>query len=67
MGQRGVIGLIDKGTFLPLDLGVKIDLSGVCMGSDGLGFIVGNKGTVLRSLDGGVNWRHMLMTGEDHK
>lgn len=63
VGQRGVAALLVNNDILPLDLGVKKDLNGISFGSDGLGFIAGNKGIILRSLDGGKNWTPVFMDG----
>lgn len=64
------VGLMGTAVFtgvdtLPLDLGVKVDLNGVCYGHNGPGFIVGNKGTIFRSSDGGKRWETITIKGRN--
>lgn len=66
VGRRGLAGVIgyNPNTFVFVELGVRSDLNGICFGDEGLGFIVGNKGTILRSLDGGKSWKQLNIKEE---
>ena len=58
VGERGTI-LVSSGDGNWHESGVKTlpsNLNGVAFGSDGTGLIVGNRGTILRSDNGGTRW-----------
>ncbi len=59
VGERGTAvfaGVRDEG-WVPVGLDMPpVSLNGIAFGLDGLGFIVGNRGVVLRTKDGGEKW-----------
>lgn len=47
-----------------------VSLNGIAFGRDGLGLVVGNRGLVMRSEDGGTTWKRLTISirepGKDH-
>jgi photosystem II stability/assembly factor-like uncharacterized protein len=62
VGERGtiLISQADKDQWKPAGLKIPpMNLNGITFGSDGLGLIVGNRGLILRSRNGGIGWQRM--------
>src|SRR3546814_13854549 len=50
---------------LPQDSGVDVRLRGISAVDADVAWASGAKGTVLRTLDGGRHWRHIVVPGAD--
>lgn len=61
-GERGTLLQSDPKSAAWRHTGVQVprlSLNGIAFGKDGLGLVVGNRGLVLRSEDGGKNWQRL--------
>jgi photosystem II stability/assembly factor-like uncharacterized protein len=62
VGERGtiLISQADKDQWKPAGFKIPpMNLNGITFGTDGLGLIVGNRGLILRSRNGGIGWQRM--------
>jgi photosystem II stability/assembly factor-like uncharacterized protein len=62
VGERGtvLISQADRDQWKPAGLKIPpMNLNGITFGADGLGLIVGNRGLILRSRNGGIGWQRM--------
>jgi photosystem II stability/assembly factor-like uncharacterized protein len=64
VGERGTLVQADEEAgwrAVPLDI-PRLSLNAITFGADGLGIIAGNRGLVLRTLDGGETWARLRPT-----
>lgn len=64
VAQQGGVFLEVDGSYKEIDSGTDARLMSVDGNSDGLTFVVGSFGTVLRSDDGGLNWESLTIDWE---
>jgi photosystem II stability/assembly factor-like uncharacterized protein len=64
VGQQGSIFRSEGGVFKAVDSGTDARLLGIDNNSNGLAFAVGSFGTILRSMDDGVNWESVPVDWE---
>jgi len=59
VGERGTVLVSETDTerWRPAPLRIPpVTINGIAFGADGLGFMAGNRGYLLRTQDGGINW-----------
>jgi photosystem II stability/assembly factor-like uncharacterized protein len=62
VGERGALlqSDVDNGNWRQAELHIpRLSLNGIAFGKDGFGLVVGNRGLVLRTEDGGKSWRRL--------
>ncbi|HEX9787479.1 MAG TPA: YCF48-related protein, partial [Candidatus Binatia bacterium] len=63
VGERGTLLQSDSANqWRPAELQIpRLSLNGIAFGRDGLGLIAGNRGLVLRTVDGGASWQRLKL------
>jgi photosystem II stability/assembly factor-like uncharacterized protein len=67
VGERGTVieSHGDNDSWQPAAIKVApVNLNGIAFGADGLGFVVGNRGFLLRTENGGKGWEQMRISAE---
>ncbi len=67
VGERGTVVISGVGDeeWTPVDLKTPpLSLNGIAFGRDGLGLIVGNRGVILRTEDGGKKWDRVKVVSQ---
>ena len=64
VGQEGAIYVRQDGSWSQVDTPTQERLFSVSISQDGIGFVVGSFGTVLRSIDGGASWEALTPNWE---
>ena len=67
VGERGTLlqSDVDNASWRQAELQIpRLSLNGIAFGQDGFGLVVGNRGLVLRTEDGGKTWQRLKMNAQ---